>query len=930
MDEYISYDLSLDVSSAGCDKQINVVQGERNSRFLYVTLTDGSKKIKLNALTDIAVIRGVKADDTVILNAAYILEDSRIYYKFGSQDTTYAGDSVYAVQIIRIDGDDKRILHTVFFKVHVGETLFNDEKISSSDEYGILLDEINKIDDAIYVDEVIEYKAKRVGYANTMTKEDMNDDIDDSRYIIIESIKKVTESVTDDDEIKGLRVGYFYNIYKKDNPADGPVSLNDVHDQELPLRIKKPYVPSTKMVGSMGIILEGAYDAGECWVKYHVCERMTLKEYIERRFEKKSEELLQWENDLRNNLTEEIKNDIDGINADIDDVKEKIDDVNGFVDKSKTDIEDISEKMEYIENMTEGVFDNKLSDVSNNALKNKVVKQAVDVLNGRIDNLLADYSEDDQYVEAQLSNVELSYNEMKMSLSVLNDDQKLVSLKDGNINVLEAGTYVLAFDINSQITCNQYQSFEYGARVLVNGVEKLSISQSSPKDSATLELDISKTIVVKLAKGDTISFLWKGISGQLNGGSVFMFMVRNSGELADARVDASGTAHGSVGEAIRHIGSELIEARSVDDNVYDSLYDAINSINDKVNDSVYEIVKVYEGKKSDYISTKGRGYIKIVSPVLYGIGAGASSDLEYQSATITFYDESKEELGFELCIGKDGNKNIDIPLDAKFITIEIVANKGFEYVNVDYRLSKIIDVMNTKIGTFMAEYGVTKYADIFEEYNNGRDIKLKIPTTSMPKDTDVGFAELVTVDLISAYKVFTFEATYNGVMYHYAINYADGWNMWKDDFSQVGKTISDHTEYIENLDKNVTTLASLFPLIDYVEIGAGEKYYIEQPGIYLFVGPDYKLNFYTANALGTYSIVGHENNLITALFVAEKHDNDEQLQIFWGKTYKSLAIASTESQNINGAWYTPKSRAPYVINTDNTNGAFLYYIKQRK
>lgn len=561
MDEYISYDLSLDVSSAGCDKQINVVQGERNSRFLYVTLTDGARKIELNPVTDIAVVRGVKTDDTVILNPAYILTDSRIYYKFGVQDTAATGDSVYAIQIIRIDGDDKRILHTVFFKVHVGETLYNDEKITSANEYGILIEEINKIDDAIYVDEQLEYKEKKVSYDNTTTKISMWEDVrgEDDKYIVIDAVKKVTNSGVEDGEIKGLQVGYYNVIYEKNNHLH--VAFNDVYNQKLPFSIKKTYVPSSQIVGDVGIILDGAYDTGECWIKYYVCRRMTLNSYIEEFMDLKNQELYSWKEKVKYDLTNDLEEDISEINRKIDVANEKADEANSVIDESKAVIDEINKKLPYIDDLVGGIYDSELSDISENAVKNKIVKQAVDTVNGRIDNLLTDYSEDNQYVEATFkNNLSLSVSEMNLPLSDINEEQSLAALSSENIVISESGTYVISFNADIEGAGTQYATFEIQICMLVNDVEKMIIHDRTTTSEQRNHYR-NKLVVVKLKKGDVISFLWKGTTATLKRGSVFMFMIRESGEIVDARVDALGVAHKSAGEAIRYVGGEVVDAR---------------------------------------------------------------------------------------------------------------------------------------------------------------------------------------------------------------------------------------------------------------------------------------------------------------------------------------------------------------------------------
>lgn len=155
MSELIVYKLSLDVLHPGCRKQVNLVSGEINSRILHITLTDGAVAVNLNPVTDIAVIRGVKAGKEIVFNAATITNPGRVEYAFTEQDTAVAGDGYYEVQIIRVDEDGNRVLYSAWFKVHVGDTLYQDEKITSLSEYTALTEAVaaaHKAEENMYIE----------------------------------------------------------------------------------------------------------------------------------------------------------------------------------------------------------------------------------------------------------------------------------------------------------------------------------------------------------------------------------------------------------------------------------------------------------------------------------------------------------------------------------------------------------------------------------------------------------------------------------------------------------------------------------------------------------------------------------------------------------------------------------------------------------
>lgn len=106
-------------------------------------------------------------------------------------------------------------------------------------------------------------------------------------------------------------------------------------------------------------------------------------------------------------------------------------------------------------------------------------------------------------------------------------------------------------------------------------------------------------------------------------------------------------------------------------------------------------------------------------------------------------------------------------------------------------------------------------------------------------------------------------------------------------------------------------------------LAPGEKFYITQPGIYLFAGFDYVLNLY-----GCDGVVGKTNNLISALFVADYDAN--WMTAFYGKTYKgTLSVASAESGIINCSKNTTDNPLPftYIENTHETQGARVFHLK---
>lgn len=136
-------------------------------------------------------------------------------------------------------------------------------------------------------------------------------------------------------------------------------------------------------------------------------------------------------------------------------------------------------------------------------------------------------------------------------------------------------------------------------------------------------------------------------------------------------------------------------------------------------------------------------------------------------------------------------------------------------------------------------------------------------------------------------------------------------------------TLLDYGNQIKNIN-------SLLQLFDYAEIGAGEKYYITQAGLYLFAGNDYDLNLYNYDWEGkTASVVGKSNNLISALFVTENHKDSNYLHTFYGKTYKGTLGVATPESGVTDLLNTNSARA-YVENTSSSGIANVFWLKLSK
>ena len=142
--DVVIYDILLDTQYAGCRRQIELKKGEANSKTFRIELCKGTEPIAIDPKETIAIIKGYKEDGTVIFNSAKITDESKIEYEVGSQDTAAVGTTWYEVQVVAKDGESYKILYSAQFKAVVKDTLVEDGKITSSDEFGLLVDTITE------------------------------------------------------------------------------------------------------------------------------------------------------------------------------------------------------------------------------------------------------------------------------------------------------------------------------------------------------------------------------------------------------------------------------------------------------------------------------------------------------------------------------------------------------------------------------------------------------------------------------------------------------------------------------------------------------------------------------------------------------------------------------------------------------------------
>ena len=265
------YDLLLDVDLSGCRKQLQIKKGEVDSRTIRIELCRGTFPVVLDPKRHWAMIKGIKADKTVLVNPGKITNEGKIEYALGSQDAAAVGNSWYEVMVIDTDGENPRVLYSAQWKIEVGEELVEDGKITSTNEYGALTAAIKKIDDSIHVLARFSEGKKELSTSNGATayEEVLNVKNNPGLQVLIT-----------DTNARNLNAGYY-------TEKDGKKTLIASTD-EVPYLI--PYDSSDD---SVGFWINGS---GTIEIAYAIVQRMTIDEYARYMFKEvstKAEKLIE-------------------------------------------------------------------------------------------------------------------------------------------------------------------------------------------------------------------------------------------------------------------------------------------------------------------------------------------------------------------------------------------------------------------------------------------------------------------------------------------------------------------------------------------------------------------------------------------------------------------------------------------------------------
>ena len=147
--------------------------------------------------------------------------------------------------------------------------------------------------------------------------------------------------------------------------------------------------------------------------------------------------------------------------------------------------------------------------------------------------------------------------------------------------------------------------------------------------------------------------------------------------------------------------AEVIDARTVGETTYDTLYEAINAINDKVDDSITVTMSQTTNQFTDYVSTNNRDTLTIVYPPL-GVTSTASN--AHCHVRCILYDENYKKIADETLTSNTDELDISKASYIQFY-VEVYVGASDLYptgtYDMKYKLSKNLSINITQDEQFI-------------------------------------------------------------------------------------------------------------------------------------------------------------------------------------------------------------------------------------
>lgn len=221
-------------------------------------------------------------------------------------------------------------------------------------------------------------------------------------------------------------------------------------------------------------------------------------------------------------------------------------------------------------------------------------------------------------------------------------------------------------------------------------------------------------------------------------------------------------------------------------------------------------------------------------------------------------------------------------------------------------VNSVIDDLPSEI--FIAEYGVTTIEELCEAYRQGKKL---VCVADKGGDTEK-YADLTYINGVSAIKnnsnngIFVFSHVNNRVYTRYY--YHNGWNT---DSYNIKEAIDNNHQKIAEANVQIKTVQNLpikTNMAYWIEPNA--KYYLSQPGLYIFAGNGYDLALYDENG----NLISRDNCLNITIVRTENNPS------FVMANYKSGLISSIDSA------VPSLSDKCYVHNTNTSAQALVFRL----
>ena len=187
------YNITLDVWHQIPETVVTAMQGEINSRFLEITITDKGNFFNLTGKT--VMVYMTKPDGKIIFNSCSVVDapNGKINVSLTSQMSIVAG--VVKDFEVHIIGNDKSRLKVSGICLKIKGTSNVDEAIESTNEFTALIEALKKADESLeYVIEFLAEKEQEIDQIVSQKMQDVTSDFNESMTSFTQQVNAAVTS----------------------------------------------------------------------------------------------------------------------------------------------------------------------------------------------------------------------------------------------------------------------------------------------------------------------------------------------------------------------------------------------------------------------------------------------------------------------------------------------------------------------------------------------------------------------------------------------------------------------------------------------------------------------------------------------------------------------------------------------------------------